>query len=421
MKNNVPIIFNMDENNINEKIIEYLPVKSKEKELFGEVFTPSNVINDMFDKLDEIYKKNNNKSIFTEKTFKWLDPASGVGNYSMILFNRLMKGLELVIKNKNERQKHIIKNMIYMIEINNTNVKITKKIFGTNCNISCSDFIQQSSKWIKDFNNNSTFNIIMGNPPYNSIAVGNKGEKNLDDKFIISSLNYLKDNDSYLTFITKTHWRAFTSGIPELLSNKTIEYIKTYDFNNNPFKENVLTNFFIIRNKVTNTKTIFEFNNITNKGKFLNNMSIYFLYRQYLIYLKKLTLKYGCLENITRQKKENGSEYLLIKHSTPEVLITKTAPLNDKYYIISNPNSLMKFFFNSNIYKDMRQIGRFTGFTTSKDIFYDIPNFNNITNKNEEKDIKSKLLILNSKIVLLNNKTNKKIFNTNNKTRKNKK
>mgnify|MGYP003346549056 CR=1 FL=1 len=62
-----------------------------------------------------------------------------------------------------------------------------------------------------------------------------------------------------------------------------------------------------------------------------------------------------------------------------------------------------------------------TGFTTSKDIFYDIPNFNNITNKNEEKDIKSKLLILNSKIVLLNNKTNKKNSNANNKTRKNKK
>jgi hypothetical protein len=420
MKKEEPIIFNMNENEIEEKIQEYLPVKTKEKELFGEVFTPISVINEMFDKLDEIYIKYNKKSIFSESLFKWLDPACGTGNYMMILFNRLMIGLKNKISNITHRKNHIIKNMIYMIELNKNNYNIAKKIFGINSNIACADFINEKDKWIKQFNNNNQFNIIIGNPPYNAHGVGNIGQKHLDDLFIIKSFELLKDKNSYLSFITKTHWRSFNSGVVSLLNNKTLEYIKTYDFNNNPFKENVLTNYFIIKNNKTNNKTIFEFNNIITKGNLINNMNIYFLYRNYLSILKNLTYKYGSLENITRTKKENGNEYLLLRHSTPEVLIKKQAPVDDKYYIITNPNKLMKFFFNSDIYKDMRQIGRFTGFTTSKDLFYDIPNFNNINNKEEISKIKKILEQINSKLKIINNKT-KKSISTNNKTKKIKK
>ena len=47
----------------------------------------------------------------------------------------------------------------------------------------------------------------------------------------------------------------------------------------------------------------------------------------------------------------------------------------DEFYFIENPNKLMKYFF-TNYFNDLRHIGRFTGFATSKTLFYDIPDFN---------------------------------------------
>ena len=49
--------------------------------------------------------------------------------------------------------------------------------------------------------------------------------------------------------------------------------------------------------------------------------------------------------------------------------------------------NLTKFFFKSNIYKELRELGRFSGFSTPKDLFYDIPNFNNITNRDAKADV----------------------------------
>ena len=40
-----------------------------------------------------------------------------------------MNGLKKKIKNKQACSKHIIENMIYMVELNPSNVKICKKIF----------------------------------------------------------------------------------------------------------------------------------------------------------------------------------------------------------------------------------------------------------------------------------------------------
>ena len=78
-----------------------------------------------------------------------------------------------------------------------------------------------------------------------------------------------------------------------------------------------------------------------------------------------------------------------MSHRTEDVL-TKRPPgsARDKFYVIENPNNIMKFFFKSKLYADMRNIGRFTGFATSKALFYDIPNFNKIPTKNRERILK---------------------------------
>lgn len=54
-----------------ELVSSCLKPKQKEKQENGEVFTHMNEVNVMLDNLDNNYKKENNRSIFTEKKFKW--------------------------------------------------------------------------------------------------------------------------------------------------------------------------------------------------------------------------------------------------------------------------------------------------------------------------------------------------------------
>ena len=89
-----------------ELINECLKPKDVEKKQFGEVFTPIKLVNEMLDKLPlEVWKN---------KNLKWLDPASGMGNFPIAVYLSLMEGLKDVISNEKMRKKHIRKYVIYV-------------------------------------------------------------------------------------------------------------------------------------------------------------------------------------------------------------------------------------------------------------------------------------------------------------------
>ena len=71
----------------------------------GSVFTNTTIINDMLNLLPSHIWKNPN--------LKWLDPCCGIGNYFIVVYDRLMKNLP--IKNIDDRRKHILENMLYFI------------------------------------------------------------------------------------------------------------------------------------------------------------------------------------------------------------------------------------------------------------------------------------------------------------------
>jgi len=116
--------------NQRQKIQEILDsdYNTKEKiKISGEVFTPFELIEEMLDKLPEDVWYNPDKT--------WLDPAAGLGNFHVVVVERLMaNGIPY---------KNIIENQLYFVELNPDSAKLIKKIFDPNdeykMNLVCAD------------------------------------------------------------------------------------------------------------------------------------------------------------------------------------------------------------------------------------------------------------------------------------------
>jgi hypothetical protein len=207
---------------LKEYIESHMKPDNKRKRENGEIFTPLSIVNEMIDKLDEAYIKANGETIFRNPSLKWFDPAVGIGNFLIIVYQRLMRELDIP---EEERSKHILENMLYMSELDAENVKKCKKIFGEKLNIYEGDTLEMT---------NSGFDVILGNPPYNKNGISScknkaKGKKRetLWDKFVEKSLEWLKPN-GYLVFITPLNWVKVNKIHDKMLNNHII-WLKVWD------------------------------------------------------------------------------------------------------------------------------------------------------------------------------------------------
>jgi hypothetical protein len=203
-----------------EEILDFYNEKSrirtKEKNELGEVFTPVGLINELLDALPA--------SVWTNPDLRWLDPAAGLGQFSAIIYIRLMKSLEKKIPNLNSRKTHILKNMLFMVELNKKSVAVLKKIFGSSTNIVEANFLDVKERW-KEAIGVKTFNIVIGNPPFQSPKKsdykGGAGKNILWDKFVVSILSSdTLNSGGYLAFITPAAWRRPESDLYELMTRK---------------------------------------------------------------------------------------------------------------------------------------------------------------------------------------------------------
>jgi len=238
-----------------ELIDSCLKPKKLEKDQFGEVFTPMYLINEMLDNLDKSYIKEHGRSIFTEQSFKWFDPASGMGNFPIAVYLKLMEGLKTQIPNDEDRKKHIIENMLYMSELNKKNVFITHQIFNMNnqykLNLNEGNSLELNTENIWGI---KKFDVVMGNPPYNKskdgTLKGGYGGRSLWDLFVVKSLNEWVNENSYLVFIHPPSWRKPEHYLWEVLGKKQLLYLKTYSKKegNKIFGCSTLVDYYVLKN-----------------------------------------------------------------------------------------------------------------------------------------------------------------------------
>ena len=180
----------MTNDEIDAFINKHLPIKVLEKKKYGEVFTPSALIKKILDLFP--------KGHWSNPDLKWLDPSCGTGNFMIHVYQRLMLGLEKQFPIKHKRSDHIISNMLYMVELNPKNIYICRQLFGINANIVCSNFL--SDKMF--FGNGTTFNCIIGNPPFqdDELIKGAGGKSKLYERIFLKAYEMLISG-GYLSFI----------------------------------------------------------------------------------------------------------------------------------------------------------------------------------------------------------------------------
>ena len=264
-----------------ELINDCLKPKEVEKKENGEVFTPMVLVNDMLDKLSIDVWKN--------KNLKWLDPCSGMGNFPIAVYLRLMEGLKDEIKDTKERKKHILENMLYMSELNKKNVLVCKQIFDINNELKLNIYEGDSLK--VDYNEEfkiKQFDIIIGNPPYN--APGTKASGNtIWQLFVNNSIKLLKNN-GYICFVHPNGWRKpntekgkFYGLFKKMTKENTLLYLEIHDTKDGMKQFNCGTRYdwyILQKNKNENHKTkILDQNNILyeinlNKYNWLANCEL---------------------------------------------------------------------------------------------------------------------------------------------------
>lgn len=320
---------------------EYLKVADTEVKTHGEVMTPIWLVEDMLNTLPS--------DVWSNPNLKWLDPCSGVGTFSSIIVQRLMRGLEDVkgFKDPKKRYNHIIHNMIYVCELQFNNMFAFQYIFDRDdtdeLNTYCGSFLDEKfdehmiNEWGVE-----KFDIVVGNPPYNSSKEGQKKTQPIWHLFVEKSINMLCEG-GYLNMVHPSGWRNIDGIFKEtqkLLTSRHIQYLEIHgtDDGLKTFGAKTRYDFYCLNNidgvgKTTKIKCQngeIEYRNLYNidfipnqsfdlinqfiakeneeKVEVLYSRSAYGGDKKHMSKIQNDEFKYPCVENITT-KLEVGKTY----------------------------------------------------------------------------------------------------------------
>lgn len=322
----------LNDENIIKLIREHSSIKKDKKAKNGEVFTPIELICDLLDKMPIDVWKNPH--------LKWLDPANGNGNILIVVYYKLMEELKCIegYKDTSVRSKHIIENMLFMIELNPECIELCKILFkkinaDAKLNIVCADFLnkQEETIWKEEFFQKKNipvnlFDIIIGNPPYNIDGIKHKGKKNVYVFFALKGLELLKPG-GYLAYIHPPTYRIPNHKIQHtrinlnsIYTNKCIICIKMFSINATKKMMNVMMNVdYIILKNIENNKI--------NESTIIDVNSKEY---RHIIYPNDFIPNYGLpiLKKMKNKTVERGSLELILTSEMHAQLITGTTYKN---------------------------------------------------------------------------------------------
>ena len=293
----------------NNKLLKNFFIPIDDKYELNIVYTPIKLVEKIVNLIPE--EKFN-------KDTKWLDIGAGLGNFSLIIYDKLHNkygfSYDIIIKN------------LYLSEIEENQINYLKELFGNNLNL-FDNFFNIPDKYLE------YFDVIMGNPPYNfgkiKTPTNNKLKKkdegkSIWQKFIINSLKFLKWG-GYLSLIVPAIWlKPDKYGIYKILTNYKI--IKLHCFTNTEtnkefnYKAQTPTCYFLIKKEVCINNSISIFDNLHN------DYLIYNLKKDYPIPMNNISI----INKLIKKVEELG-EIKIIKTNCPPSNINLSTSRNEYF------------------------------------------------------------------------------------------
>jgi len=311
---------------------EYVKVGEIEKKKFGEVMTDLNLVKHILSRIPKEDFSNPNKT--------FIDFANGTGVFPLVVIYRLMKGLEEVIPNPEERYKHIIENQIFVSEIQPKNMFLYMCLIDPydeyDLNIYTGSSLEEGFRHhMKSVWNKESFDYSIGNPPFNQM---------IDMKFVRLSYELC----DVTCIVHPSTWLLDEKGKQKaFIQTKELvkDHIESIElFNGNKIFDIVLAVPCVITyiNKCKKSKGIYcldklnnieiIYNNIDQINKF-SNINIYHILKEKIINKTKLDL-YNKIKN------DNGSTfYVNLSQITGNVYTNDDLKMvKDDFYTLCGKN-----------------------------------------------------------------------------------
>jgi hypothetical protein len=126
------------------RLVEKVSFLSKEKvKEFGEVYTPTALIEQMCDSLSP--------DTWSDPTHTFFDPCCGRGNMPAVIVTRMMEGLKDIMPDESERYKHIMEKQIYMGELQHGSAMDIEAIFNPDGRLKLNLYVGDTLNIPKDY------------------------------------------------------------------------------------------------------------------------------------------------------------------------------------------------------------------------------------------------------------------------------
>ncbi len=210
---------------LHRMIQQYISATEIEVKNFGNVSTPCEIINELFNNIPDKY---------WEVERKVYDPCCGKGTFLLKVIDKMMIHLKKNFNSDEDKYKYIIENCIYYADLDYLNIFITNILLRKNSkniklNFYCGNSIHLNHLQNPNWNIQSKFDFVCMNPPFTDGSGARGANHKLWDHFVKKALHELLVPCGILMVIHPSGWRHVNGICGDYIKEHQMVYLKIFN------------------------------------------------------------------------------------------------------------------------------------------------------------------------------------------------